>query len=195
MGKLIRHKMETHLNVCGVDESGCGSWAGSVFAAALILPNDYHHKFLDDSKKMTPKKRGIVYEDIINNAISYSISSVNNNEIDEINILEARFKAMDKAIKSLHIGSDYLLIDGDKFIKDYSIPYECIIRGDGQYYNIAGASVLAKVSKDNEMLELHEEYNMYSWDTNKSYGTKQHLEAIREHGFSKYHRKSYNIKL
>ncbi len=195
MSKLIHHQHTETLNIAGVDEAGAGCWAGAVFASALILPNDYHHKYLDDSKKMTAKRRLEVYDDIINNAISYSIESVDNNEIDKINILQARFKAMDKAINSLSSGAEYLLIDGNKYYDEYPIPYECVVKGDGKYYNIAGASVLAKVSKDNEMLALHEEYDMYSWNTNKSYGTKQHLEAIREHGFTKYHRMSYNIKV
>jgi ribonuclease HII len=191
---LEHHVKNDLLTIVGCDEAGAGCWAGAVFAGAVILPSDYHSSILDDSKKLTDKKRRLVYDDIINNAISYSIESVSAEEIDEINILQARFKAMDLAIKNLKLGADLCLIDGDKFIKDYSIPYECVVKGDGKYYNIAGASVLAKVSKDNEMLRLHEEYDMYSWNTNKSYINKKHKEAVQKYGLSPYHRKSYNVK-
>jgi ribonuclease HII len=191
---LEHHVKNDLLTVVGCDEAGAGCWAGAVYASAVILPSDYHSSILDDSKKLTDKKRRLVYDDIINNAISYSIQSVSAEEIDQINILQARFKAMDLAIKDLQVGAELCLIDGDKFIENYKIPYECIVKGDGKYYNIAGASVLAKVSKDNEMLRLHEEYNMYSWNTNKSYINKKHKEAVQKYGLSPYHRKSYNVK-
>jgi ribonuclease HII len=192
---LEHHKENDSKIIVGCDEAGAGCFAGAVFASAVVLPSDYHNSFLDDSKKMTDRKRRLVYDDIINNAIAYSIQSVSAEDIDEINILQARFKAMDLAIKDLSVKAELCLIDGDKFLKDYHTPFECHIKGDGRFYNIAGASVLAKVSKDDEMLALHEEFSMYSWNTNKSYGTKQHKDAIRKHGLSPYHRKSFNIIL
>ncbi len=177
----------------GVDEAGRGCFAGPVFAAAVILPADFHHPLLNDSKQLTEKERNLLRPVIEQQSIAYTVAQVNNEEIDTINILQATYKAMHQAIKSLTITPQLLLIDGNRFKPYKKIPHECIIRGDGKYASIAAASILAKTYRDEYMVKIHADFPHYSWDQNKGYGTPSHRNAIREHGLCKYHRKSFNI--
>jgi ribonuclease HII len=175
----------------GVDEAGCGCLAGPVFAAAVILPFDFHDARIRDSKKLSEKARNQLVDVVRNESLAFAIEMVQPDEIDRINILNARIKAMHMALDRLHITPQYVIVDGDKFHNYKDIPYTCIIDGDNLYYSIAAASILAKNARDNFMLKLHHVYPEYGWDHNKGYGTKQHLEAMHKFGVTSYHRKSY----
>lgn len=175
----------------GCDEAGRGCLAGPVFAAAVILPKDYQNKFLNDSKKLTDKQRNKLRFEIETDAISYAVSSVSNIEIDEINILNASFLAMNKAIAELSINAQLLLIDGNRFKTQSKIPYKCIIQGDAKYMSIAAASILAKTYRDEYMQSLSIEYPEYNWKKNKGYPTKEHKKAIINFGICKHHRITY----
>lgn len=177
----------------GLDEAGRGCYAGPVFAAAVILPKDFKHPLLNDSKQLTEKQRDLLRPVIEKESISFAVSSVDNDEIDAINILQASFKAMHQAIESLKHTPQQLLIDGNRFRPYKSIEHRCFIKGDGIYASIAAASVLAKTYRDAYMLQLHKEYPVYAWNNNKGYGTAAHRAAIEEHGLCRYHRKSFNI--
>ena len=177
----------------GVDEAGRGCFAGPVFAAAVILPKDFYHPLLNDSKQLTKVERDLLRPLIEKESIAYAVSSVNNDEIDRINILQASFKAMHLALNKLKNKPEILLIDGNRFKKFKKYPHHCIIKGDGIYASIAAASVLAKTYRDAYMQNLHKKYKMYSWHTNKGYGTPEHRAAIEVHGLCRYHRKSFNI--
>ncbi|MFC0774427.1 ribonuclease HII [Terrimonas alba] len=177
----------------GCDEAGRGCFAGPVFAAAVILPKDFCHPLLDDSKKLTVEERNELRPVIEQQAISYAVSFVDNNEIDTINILKASFKAMHLAIAQLTQRPGLLLIDGNRFTTYPKIPHHCIIKGDGEYASIAAASVLAKTYRDEYMEQLHDEFPVYHWKNNKGYGTPFHRNAIEEHGLCKYHRKSFRL--
>lgn len=184
---------QTKLKEAGADEAGRGCYAGPVFAAAVILPLDFYHPLLNDSKKVAEKDRELLKEIIKSSAISWAVASIDNGEIDKINILKASFKAMHLAIDQLRTKPQLLLIDGNRFIPYKKTPHHCIIKGDGKYANIAAASILAKTFRDAYMKQLHEEFPQYGWDKNKGYGTLHHRKAIEEYGLCKYHRKSYNI--
>lgn len=175
----------------GCDEAGRGCLAGPVFAAAVILPEDFYHPLLNDSKKVTEEHRFELRPYIEKHAIDFAVANVDEKEIDEINILKASFKAMHLAVDQLKTIPDLLLIDGNRFTKYPSIPHECIIKGDGIYAAIAAASILAKTYRDDYMLQLHEQYPYYGWNTNKGYGTILHRKAIEEFGLSDAHRKSF----
>ena len=175
----------------GVDEAGAGCGFGSVYAACCIMPNGWFHPELNDSKKLSEKKRDKLYDIIINDAICYSISEVSPEVIDDINILQARFLAMDLAVKSMKLLPEYLLIDGDKFYKTYPINFSCVVKGDSTYTSIAAASVLAKVSRDRSMVELSKIYDKWDIQKHKGYLTKRHIELIRENGLSGLHRKTF----
>jgi ribonuclease HII len=177
----------------GCDEAGRGCYAGPVFAAAVILPKDFVHPFLDDSKKLTVEQRDELRPHIEKVAIAYAVASVDNDEIDTINILKASFKAMHLAITQLRRQPRLLLIDGNRFTAYPNIRHHCIIQGDGQYASIAAASVLAKTYRDEYMRNLHNEFPVYQWRNNKGYGTPAHRNAITEHGLCKYHRKSFRL--
>lgn len=177
----------------GCDEAGRGCLAGSVYAAAVILPSDYRNEMLNDSKKLTEKQRYELREIIQKDALSWAIGVVTPEEIDKINILNASFLAMHRAIDQLSIEPEHLLIDGNRFNKYKDIPHTTVVKGDGKYLSIAAASILAKTYRDDYMNRLHSEYPMYSWDKNKGYPTKKHREAIRLYGTSPYHRMSYNL--
>jgi ribonuclease HII len=177
----------------GLDEAGRGCFAGPVFAAAVILPKDFTHPLLNDSKQMTKEEREILRPIIEAESISYAVAKVDNDEIDEINILQASFKAMHLALNKLKTRPEFLLIDGNRFKKYKKLPHECIIKGDGKYTSIAAASVLAKTYRDQYMMKLHKKYKMYEWKSNKGYGTQEHRTAIEKHGLCEYHRKSFNI--
>lgn len=177
----------------GVDEAGRGCYAGPVFAAAVILPKDFYHPLLNDSKQLTEKERDTLRPVIEKESISYAVGSVCNEEIDVINILQASFKAMRLALDNLHKTPQLILVDGNRFKTYREIKNKCIVKGDGIYASIAAASVLAKTYRDAYMQQLHKEYAHYDWQNNKGYGTASHRKAIEENGLCKYHRKSFNI--
>ncbi len=177
----------------GCDEAGRGCFAGPVFAAAVILPRDFEDELLNDSKQLTVKQRNTLREIIEREASAWAVASVDNIEIDEINILNASFLAMHKAIDKLKITPKLLLIDGNRFNKYKNIPHKCIIKGDGKYLSIAAASVLAKTHRDEFMLNLDKEFPDYDWKNNKGYPTPKHKQAIAKYGISPYHRKSFNL--
>ena len=178
----------------GLDEAGRGCYAGPVFAAAVILPKNFYHPLLNDSKKLTEKQRDELRPVIEKESIAFAVASVDNNEIDAINILQASFNAMHLAIDKLAVIPQHLLIDGNRFRPYTTIKHECIIKGDGIYASIAAASVLAKTYRDEYMQRLHEEYSYYVWNRNKGYGTAEHRLAIKQNGLCKYHRRSFNIQ-
>ena len=177
----------------GVDEAGRGCYAGPVFAAAVILPKDFYHPLLNDSKKLSEKQRDILRPIIENESIAFGVASVDNNEIDQINILQASYKAMHLSIDQLKPKPDGLLIDGNRFKPYKKISHLCIVKGDGKFASIAAASILAKTYRDEYMNLIHKEFPEYGWDKNKGYGTAIHRKAIEQIGLSKYHRKSFNI--
>ena len=177
----------------GCDEAGRGCLAGPVFAAAVILPPDYRHNTLTDSKKLSEKMRYALREVIEKDALGWAVAFVLHGEIDQLNIFKASVVAMHKAIDKLNITPDLLLIDGNKFLKYRSIAYKCIVKGDSQYYSIAAASVLAKTYRDDYMNMIHKEFEHYRWDKNKGYATSIHRKAIEKYGISPYHRKSFRL--
>lgn len=177
----------------GCDEAGRGCYAGPVFAAAVILPLNFDHPLLNDSKQVNEKNRDILRPYIEENALAYGVAMVSNEEIDQINILKASFKAMHLALDQLKIRPNRLLIDGNRFVPYQTIPHNCIIKGDGKYKNIAAASILAKTYRDSYMKNLDIEFPMYNWRKNKGYGTLDHRKAIEQFGITPFHRKSFNI--
>jgi len=177
----------------GCDEAGRGCLAGPVFAAAVILPANFKHNLLTDSKKLTEKQRYLLRPIIEKEALAWAVEMVTNQEIDEINILNASFLAMNKAVQKLTIVPEHLLIDGNRFRPRTKIPFTCMIKGDGRFYSIAAASVLAKTYRDDFMVKIHEEFPDYNWHQNKGYGTEFHREAIKSKGITKYHRMSFRL--
>lgn len=177
----------------GCDEVGRGCLAGPVVAAAVILPKNYKHELLNDSKQLTKEDRVLVQEDIIKDAEAWAIAEVSNSEIDEINILNASFKAMHLALDRLTIRPQLLLIDGNRFKPYQDIRFECVVKGDGMYLSIAAASVLAKNYRDTLMSQLGEQFPGYGWHTNVGYPTDEHREGIRALGITPYHRKSFQL--
>lgn len=177
----------------GVDEVGRGCYAGPVYAAAVILPKNFFHPLLNDSKELSKEERNYLRPIIEKECYSFAVASVTNLEIDRINILQASFKAMHLAINQLKTIPELLLVDGNRFKPHKKLPHQCIIKGDGIYASIAAASVLAKTYRDEYMENLHWKYEMYSWNKNKGYGTREHRDAIEIHGLCRYHRKSFNI--
>ena len=180
--------------VCGIDEAGRGSLAGPVTAAAVILPKNYKNSLIRDSKKINDQKRNHLYDEIIKNCITYSIISVEAKKIDEINILNATYQAMNLAIDKLKIKPDKIIIDGNRFKSKKKIDFECIVGGDDKYISIAAASILAKVKRDEIMCKLSTQFPMYDWEKNKGYGTEKHKEMIYKYGRCEYHRMTFNIK-
>jgi ribonuclease HII len=190
---LLKAFHHSHLLEAGCDEAGRGSFAGPVFAAAVVLPWGFYHSLLDDSKKLSTEIRNELRIYIENYALDFAVEQVGNEEIDKINILKASFKAMHGAIKKLKKQPEFLLIDGHIFYKYKRIPHECVIRGDGIYASIAAASILAKTYRDEYMQRLHNEYPQYNWFNNKGYGTAEHRKGIESYGLCPYHRKSFHI--
>ena len=177
----------------GCDEAGRGCLAGPVFAAAVLLPKDFNHPLLNDSKKLSKKSRDILREIIEKEALGWAVAKTDNHEIDKINILNASILAMHKAISQLKQTPGYLIIDGNKFKPYKNIPFSCIIKGDGKYASIAAASVLAKTHRDEYMKKLALDFPDYHWQKNKGYPTKQHREGIRLYGITDYHRRSFRL--
>lgn len=175
----------------GCDEAGRGPLAGPVFAAAVILPPDFEHAMLNDSKKLTAKKRYLLREVIMKEAVAWAVASVSPAVIDSINILNASYKAMCEAVRQLQVKPRMLLIDGNRFRGDDDTPFECIVKGDGKIACIAAASILAKTFRDDYMTMLAERYPQYGWEKNYGYPTSQHMRAILEFGLTPHHRRSY----
>jgi ribonuclease HII len=191
---MLKPFLQDKLVEAGCDEAGRGCLAGPVFAAAVILPENFSHPLLNDSKQVTENNRNELRKVIEEKAIAFAVASVTSNEIDTINILKASFKAMHLAIDQLSKKPGLLLIDGNRFPAFKKIPHRCIIKGDATYMSIAAASILAKTYRDEYMLHLHQEYPHYGWQQNKGYGTLAHRNAITVFGLSPYHRKSFRLK-
>lgn len=178
----------------GCDEVGRGCLAGSLFAAAVILPKDFYHPLLNDSKKMSERQRYFLRDVIKEEALAWAIGEATATEIDEINVLNASFLAMSRAVEALNITPELLLIDGNRFKSHLTIPYHCMIKGDGRYASIAAASVLAKCHRDDYISLLGEEFPDYEWSRNKAYPTAKHRAAIEKHGVTPYHRLTFTLK-
>ncbi|HZH68714.1 MAG TPA: ribonuclease HII [Chitinophagales bacterium] len=179
--------------VCGCDEAGRGCLAGPVVAAAVILPEDYFHPLLTDSKQVNEKNRNILRVEIEREAIAFGLGVVSHQEIDQMNILKASFLAMHRAIDALQPRPEWLIIDGNKFAPYPDIPHQCIIKGDSKFIQIAAASILAKTYRDELMLDLSKDFPMYGWQNNKGYPTRSHRAAIKEFGISPFHRTSFRL--
>ncbi|WP_026896988.1 ribonuclease HII [Daejeonella oryzae] len=177
----------------GCDEAGRGCLAGPVFAAAVILPSDFSHPILTDSKQLTEKERYSLRDFIEREALAFAVAQVDHEEIDRINILNASFLAMHKALEQLKLIPRFLIIDGNRFKSFQDIPHECIVQGDGKYYSIAAASILAKTYRDDYMCKISEEHPEYDWYRNKGYATLKHREAVINYGMSPYHRKTFRV--
>ncbi len=177
----------------GCDEAGRGCLAGSVYAAAVILPADYDNPDLNDSKQLTLKKRLALREQIQRDAVAWAVGIVTPEEIDRLNILRSSFLAMHRALNQLKVRPEAIIVDGNRFVPYNDIPYTTIVKGDGKYQAIAAASILAKTYRDDYMKQLAQEYPYYDWEHNAGYPTKKHRDGIRLHGISPYHRKSYNL--
>ena len=198
---MLRPYMIEGVREAGCDEAGRGPLAGSVFAAAVILPPDFSNAILNDSKQLTERQRYMLREVIEREAIAWAVAEVTAEEIDRINILQASLLGMRRALDQLTVVPEHILVDGNKW-KPYvppggllEVPARTVVKGDATYMNIAAASILAKTYRDDYMLRLHEQYPMYGWDENKGYPTAAHYEAIQKYGVTPYHRKSFNLKL
>ena len=178
----------------GCDEAGRGCLAGPVAAAAVILPNGFEHPILNDSKQLSEQQRNELRPIIEKEALAWAVEMVSNEEIDKVNILNASFLAMNRAIQKLKVKPQHLLIDGNRFRPQTDIPFTCMIKGDGRFLSIAAASVLAKTWRDEYMEKIHAEFEYYGWNRNKGYATKFHRKAITVNGISKYHRLSFHLK-
>ena len=176
----------------GCDEAGRGCLAGSVYAAAVILPPDYSNEQLNDSKQLTARKRYALREEIEKDALAFAVGIVTPDEIDKINILNASILAMHRALDGLQLRPEFVIVDGNRFKPYGNLPHQTIVKGDGKYLSIAAASILAKTYRDDYMCRLHEEYPHYGWDHNAGYPTREHREGIRLHGLTPYHRRSFN---
>ncbi len=190
---MLKPHFYTDLVEAGCDEAGRGCLAGSVYAAAVILPPDYDNALLNDSKKLTEKRRNALRDDIIRDAVAWAVGVVTPEEIDCINILRASFLAMHRALDLLKVRPEAVIVDGNRFMPYRDLPYTTIVKGDGKYQAIAAASILAKTFRDDYMTRLAREFPCYDWQNNKGYPTQAHREGIRLHGTSPYHRKSYNL--
>ena len=190
---MLKQFYHPELIEAGCDEAGRGCLAGSVYAAAVILPPDYVNEQLNDSKKLTERQRYALREVILRDATAWAVGVVTSEEIDKINILNASFLAMHRALDQLSIRPEAIIVDGNRFRPYGNLPYATIVKGDGKYLSIAAASILAKTFRDDYMNHLAEEYPMYDWQSNKGYPTRKHREAIRQHSITPYHRKSYNL--
>lgn len=189
---LLSHYYED-LVEAGCDEAGRGCLAGSVYAAAVILPPDYENELLNDSKKLSAKKRYTLRAEIERDAVAWAVGVVTPEEIDKINILNASFLAMHRALYQLKVRPEAVIVDGNRFKPYQELPFTTIVKGDGKYLSIAAASILAKTYRDDYMQALAKEYPQYDWQSNMGYPTKKHRKAISEHGVTPYHRKSFNL--
>lgn len=190
---MLKSHYYENLIEAGCDEAGRGCLAGSVYAAAVILPCDYDNPLLNDSKQLSPRLRYQLREQIQQDALAWAVGIVTAEEIDRINILKASLLAMHRALDLLKVRPEAIIADGNRFAPYHDLPYTTIIKGDGKYQAIAAASILAKTYRDDYMEQLHEEYPMYDWKSNKGYPTRKHREGIRRFGICPYHRKSYHL--
>lgn len=190
---MLELKLHPHLLECGTDEAGRGCLAGPVTAAAIILPDDFTNAILNDSKQLSESKRKLLKPLLEDSAITYGVTHIFMEEIDEVNILNASILGMQRAIQQLTPQPEHIIVDGNKFKPYQDIPHTCVIKGDSKYLSIAGASVLAKTYRDAYMEKIHLEFPMYNWKKNKGYPTKEHRDAIRKYGVTKYHRKSFRL--
>jgi ribonuclease HII len=190
---MLKLKIHPHLLECGTDEAGRGCLAGPVTAAAVILPDDFSHPFLTDSKQLSEKKRLELKKIIEAEAISFAVAHVMMEEIDQINILNASILGMHRSIENLNQQPEFIAIDGNRFKPYGRTPYECVVKGDGKYLHIAAASILAKTYRDEYMIRLHDEYPAYNWQQNKGYPTLEHRAAIRKYGPTIFHRRSFRL--
>jgi len=190
---MLKSYLYRNLVEAGCDEAGRGCLAGPVAAAAVILPKNFKHPVLNDSKKLTARQRSELRDEIINSSIAWKVAFVDNAEIDEINILRASIKAMHLALEGLGKQPQFLLIDGNRFFPYKELKHKTIIRGDGLYFSIAAASVLAKTFRDEFMEKIHSEYPVYGWNRNKGYPTQYHREALLRYGLTPYHRRSFSL--
>lgn len=177
----------------GCDEAGRGCLAGPVFAAAVILPRQFEHPLLNDSKQLSEGYRDLLRKVIEKEALAWAVARVDAPDIDRINILKSSLLAMHRALDALRQKPEFILVDGNRFVAYGAVPHVCIVKGDGKYASIAAASVLAKTHRDDFMLQLHEQYPQYGWQFNKGYPTEVHREAIRRHGITPYHRRSFQL--
>lgn len=190
---MLQLQLNPYLIEAGTDEAGRGCLAGPVVAAAVILPLDYANNLLNDSKQLSEKQRNELRLEIEKKAIAYAVSFVYQDEIDQINILRASITAMHRALEQLSTKPEFILVDGNKFVKFQDILHQTVVKGDGKYQNIAAASILAKTYRDAYMLRIHELFPHYQWNQNKGYPTMLHRQAIREHGICEHHRKSFRL--
>ena len=191
---MLKSQFTDNRTEAGCDEAGRGSLAGPLFAAAVILPKGYKHLLLNDSKQLTRAQRNRMRTDVKRDAISFAVSRVEAQTIDEINILNASFLGMEQAVRQLALKPELLLIDGNRFRTSLDIPFHCIVKGDGKFLSIAAASILAKTYRDDFMEQLHEEYPLYRWKENKGYPTPVHQEAISVNGITPHHRRSFRLE-
>ena len=190
---MLKNYYEQGRVEAGCDEAGRGCLAGSVYAAAVILPPDYHNERLNDSKKLTARKRYALRQDIERDAVAWAVGVVTPQEIDQINILNASILAMHRALDQLQVRPEAIIVDGNRFKPYRDLPHTTIVKGDGKYLSIAAASILAKTYRDDEMIRLAQEYPDYDWQHNMGYPTRKHREAIRQHGVTPYHRRTFNL--
>ena len=190
---MLKSHFHEGLVEAGCDEAGRGCLAGSVYAAAVILPCDYQNAALNDSKKLTARKRYELREVILRDAVAWAVGIVTPAEIDQINILNASLLAMHRALDQLSTRPEAIIVDGNRFKSYHGLPYATVVKGDGKYLSIAAASILAKTFRDDYMNQLAAQYPAYDWEHNKGYPTQLHRAAIRQHGITPYHRKSYNL--
>ncbi|CAM1358456.1 ribonuclease HII [Tenacibaculum xiamenense] len=190
---MLKLKFSDFSLEAGTDEAGRGCLSGPVVAAAVILPEDFSHELLNDSKQLSEKQRKKLRPYIEENAIAFGVSFIDQTEVDELNVLQASITGMHRAIAKLKTAPEFIVVDGNKFRPYEEIPHETIVKGDGKYMNIAAASVLAKTYRDDYMEKIHEEFPEYNWKKNKGYPTKEHRNAIREFGATQYHRKSFKL--
>ena len=190
---MLRNNYYEGMVEAGCDEAGRGCLAGSVYAAAVILPPDYHNELLNDSKQLTEKRRYALREAIQRDAVAWAVGVVTPEEIDNINILNASILAMHRALDQLAVRPEAVIVDGNRFKPYGGLPYTTIVKGDGKYLSIAAASILAKTYRDDYMGKLDEEYPQYDWKGNKGYPTKKHRDAIRQFGTTPYHRRTFNL--
>ena len=190
---MLKLKINHQLIECGTDEAGRGCLAGPVTAAAVILPDNFKNNILTDSKQLSEKKRKLLKLIIEEQSVTFGVSHIMMNKIDRINILNASILAMQKSIKSLATKPQHIAVDGNRFKSFNNIPFSCIIKGDSKYLHIAAASILAKTYRDAYMTQIHNEFPMYNWKKNKGYPTREHREAIKKFGITKYHRKSFRL--
>lgn len=190
---MLKNYYEQGRVEAGCDEAGRGCLAGSVYAAAVILPPDYHNERLNDSKKLTACQRYALRQDIERDAVAWAVGVVTPQEIDQINILNASILAMHRALDQLQVRPEAIIVDGNRFKPYRDLPHTTIVKGDGKYLSIAAASILAKTYRDDEMVRLAQEYPDYDWQHNMGYPTRKHREAIRQHGVTPYHRRTFNL--